>query len=254
MELLDSQLEVVKDEERASLVARRAAADATASKARTTVIAGMAASMVLLGLAFHLVRREALRRSRAEIDLDRFFDVSLDPLCFAGFDGRLTRMNPAWERLLGYSPSELRALPFGEFIHPDDRRAAQAAAARLARGRGVIALENRVRARDGSYRWLSWTATSSPARGLVYAVAHDVTDRKRRQEERERLIGGLRAALANVRTLSGLLPMCAYCKRIRDDQNYWQRVERYLGTHTDAEFSHGICPTCLERVEQEFLR
>jgi hypothetical protein len=54
-----------------------------------------------------------------------------------------------------------------------------------------------------------------------------------------------------VRQLQGLLPICAYCKRIRDDQNYWNQVETYIGQHADVQFSHGICPSCFERVMQD---
>ena len=61
----------------------------------------------------------------------------------------------------------------------------------------------------------------------------------------------LESALENVRKLSGLLPICAYCHSIRDDEHYWHRVEEYVTDHTDATFSHGICPTCLPRVQRE---
>lgn len=71
------------------------------------------------------------------------------------------------------------------------------------------------------------------------------------QERLAERVRELEEALANVRQLQGLLPICAYCKRIRDDQNYWSQVETYLADHTDVQFSHGICPACLERVMQE---
>ena len=61
----------------------------------------------------------------------------------------------------------------------------------------------------------------------------------------------LEEALRNVRQLQGLLPICAYCKRIRDDKNYWSQVETYLADHSDVQFSHGICPSCFERVMRE---
>lgn len=64
----------------------------------------------------------------------------------------------------------------------------------------------------------------------------------------------LQEALANVKQLSGLLPMCSYCKRIRDDGDYWQQLETYLSHHSEAEFSHGICPSCLEQVAKDFTR
>ena len=68
--------------------------------------------------------------------------------------------------------------------------------------------------------------------------------KRRAEEEKERLIVELQEALANVKTLSGLLPICAKCKKIRDDDGYWTMVESYVADRTDAEFSHGICPDC----------
>jgi len=65
-------------------------------------------------------------------------------------------------------------------------------------------------------------------------------------------VAQLEEALANVKQLSGLLPMCSYCKRIRDDGDYWQQLETYLAAHSEAEFSHGVCPACFERVRAEF--
>ncbi len=67
-------------------------------------------------------------------------------------------------------------------------------------------------------------------------------------------ISALQTALASVKQLRGLLPMCSYCKRIRKDTDYWQQLETYIGEHSEAEFSHGICPTCLVQVEKEFER
>lgn len=72
------------------------------------------------------------------------------------------------------------------------------------------------------------------------------------QRDLAQRVAELQEALANVKRLSGLLPMCAYCKRIRDDGDYWQQLESYLSDHSEAEFSHGICPPCLERVSKEF--
>jgi CheY-like chemotaxis protein len=67
-------------------------------------------------------------------------------------------------------------------------------------------------------------------------------------------VSQLEAAMGRVKQLHGLLPICAYCKKIRDDQNYWQRVEEYVSAHTDAQFSHGICPECYERILTPQLR
>jgi phosphoserine phosphatase RsbU/P len=75
----------------------------------------------------------------------------------------------------------------------------------------------------------------------IVGLQHRLADRVQQLED----------ALTRVRQLQGLLPICAYCKRIRDDQNYWNQVETYLAEHTDVQFSHGICPTCFERVMAE---
>jgi hypothetical protein len=79
----------------------------------------------------------------------------------------------------------------------------------------------------------------------------DVTDRHRAELERERLIQELQTALARVKLLSGLLPICANCKKIRDDQGYWKQVESYVESHSEATFSHGICPECLHKLYPE---
>ncbi len=79
----------------------------------------------------------------------------------------------------------------------------------------------------------------------------DIAERKKAEEERERLIGELQEALARVKTLSGLLPICASCKKIRNDQGYWQQIEAYIRDHSEAEFSHSVCPECAKRLYPE---
>jgi hypothetical protein len=85
----------------------------------------------------------------------------------------------------------------------------------------------------------------------VFGVVQDITDRKRIEEERERLILELQQAIEQVKTLRGIVPICAHCKMIRHDRGYWQQVEAYVSEHTEAQFSHSICPQCLERLYPE---
>ena len=84
------------------------------------------------------------------------------------------------------------------------------------------------------------------------ALARDISQRKRQDAERLQLIQELTEALARVKTLSGLLPICASCKKIRDDKGYWQQVETYISQRSEADFTHGICPDCVERLYPEF--
>lgn len=127
-------------------------------------------------------------------DRGAFFDLSLDLLCIAGRDGRFVDLNAAWTRTLGWSLGELMARPFVDFVHPDDRAATVKETAKLASGLMTIRFENRYCHKDGSWRWLQWTARYRADRGLIYAIARDVTREKtaflalqERIEELERL-------------------------------------------------------------------
>jgi PAS domain S-box-containing protein len=124
-------------------------------------------------------------RNRLERERDRFFALSLDGLCVAGLDGYFKRVNPAFQ-MLGYSEAELRARPFLEFVHPDDRAATVAAMRELATGESISRFENRYVCKDGSSRWLSWTTV--PEGDTLFGIARDVTDRKRAEQERLELL------------------------------------------------------------------
>src|SRR5213593_4236755 len=123
------------------------------------------------------------RRKKTDDELERLFQLSLDLLCIANTDGFFTRVNPAFERVLGYSREELLSRRFIEFVHPDDWPGTLREMANLKEGLPVVDFENRYRARDGTYRWLAWRAAPAPARDLIYAVARDITDLKRSQEQ-----------------------------------------------------------------------
>jgi PAS domain S-box-containing protein len=85
----------------------------------------------------------------------------------------------------------------------------------------------------------------------VIETIQDVSERKMLEDEREGLIAELQKALATIRTLRGLIPMCAWCRKIRDDDGYWKQVESYIQEHSEAKFTHGICPECEERFKDE---
>jgi two-component system, NarL family, sensor kinase len=135
-------------------------------------------------------------------ELDQFFNVSLDLLCIANTDGYFLRLNPVWEKVLGYTREDLMAKRFLEFVHPDDLDRTRQAVSTLASHQKVISFENRYRSKDGTYRSLEWNAES--AGHLIYAAARDVTERKRfllALEERlrfERLLAGLSARFVNI--------------------------------------------------------
>ncbi len=121
-------------------------------------------------------------RIAAEQERDRFFNLSLDLLAIANFEGYFLRLNPAWEQTLGFTAAELMAQPYLNLVHPDDLAATLAVAQGLSVGQMAVSFENRYRCKDGSYRWLSWSSRPYDEQNLVYAVAHDITDRKRDDE------------------------------------------------------------------------
>jgi PAS domain S-box-containing protein len=179
---------------------------------------------------------------------ERFFALSIDLLCFLDFSGYFKRLNPAWESTLGFSREELMSRPFIEFVHPDDRERTLNQNREVRDGGHARGFENRYLCKDGSYRWLLWNAAPDNDQRVIYSVARDITERKRAEEEREQLVRELQVALAEVTTLQGILPICSYCKNIRNDENYWQSVEAYFSRHTEMQFSHGICPSCYTNV------
>lgn len=124
---------------------------------------------------------------RAEQQLVRFFDLSLDLFCIAGLNGYLRRVNDNFPGRLGYSVEELKSRRFLEFVHPEDRDRTAAEVGRLARGEPAIQFVNRYRHADGHHLWLEWTARAVPEEAAIYAVARDVTDRVAASEARRRL-------------------------------------------------------------------
>jgi PAS domain S-box-containing protein len=175
----------------------------------------------------------------------RFFALSIDMLCIAHFNGHFSRLSLAWETTLGFTREELRSRPMFEFVHPDDRERTIEQNRKVKAGGQAVGFENRYICKDGSYRWLLWNASADVENQLIYSVARDITRRKEAEQQREQLVGELQAALADVKQLQAILPICMYCKKIRDDRNYWQAVEVYISNHTGTLFSHGICPSCL---------
>jgi two-component system, sensor histidine kinase and response regulator len=126
-----------------------------------------------------------VERRRAEEELDRFFTLSSDLFCIAGFDGYFKRLNPTWTKVLGYELDELTARPYFDLVHPDDRTATVEEARNIDRGADPVLFENRYRCKDGSYRWLQWASTAYPGEQVVYAVARDITDRKATEAQLE---------------------------------------------------------------------
>ena len=132
----------------------------------------------ILGTAVNITKRKQL-----ELELECFFSLSLDLFCVAGTDGYFKRVNPAFERVMGYSQEELLSQPFINFVHPDDREASLAEVGKLVKGTPTVSFENRYRCQDGTYKWLAWNAFPVPEEEIFYAVARDITECKETEQK-----------------------------------------------------------------------
>ena len=139
-------------------------------------------------------------------EIYRFFEYSLDLFAIAGFDGYLKRVNPAWERTLGYTAEELFSKPIIGFIHPEDRAASMGLLEQISAGEPLINFENRYLCKDGSIKWLEWTAHAYPDEGVIYMVGRDVTERKQAQEALRQSEQRLRQSEATLREFIDALP------------------------------------------------
>jgi PAS domain S-box-containing protein len=190
---------------------------------------------------------EALRASEKRYrDL---FDSSLDGIYTVNADGVFTSMNRAGARIFGHeAPAEIIGRPALEYWR--DARDREAFLAKLRAEKSVSAYRISARKRDGVHLELESSSRilqDESGRSLgIEGVLRDVTARGRAEAERELLIAQLQEAAASIKTLSGLLPICAGCKKIRDDEGSWSQIEVFVSSRTSAEFSHGLCPDCMK--------
>jgi PAS domain S-box-containing protein len=155
---------------------------------------------------------------------------------------------------LGYSEDELPKSVEETllYIHPDDRALSLQIVQDYFSGKtSSYFAEFRLKAKDGNWVWyansgkvISRDENGKPIRFV--GMSYNIHARKIAEQEREEAITKLQAALAEIKTLQGILPICAVCKKIRDDKGFWNQVEAYLAQHTGAQFSHGMCPDCVK--------
>jgi len=193
---------------------------------------------------------EALRQS--EDRYQRLFETNPYPAFVYGLETlAFLAVNPAAIAHYGYSRDEFLGMTIKDIRPAEDlaRLAEDLASPRAPLQKAGVW---RHRKKDGTIIDVEITShlLVHDGRRAALVIPIDITERIRADAERDRLVAELQSALANVKTLSGLVPICAWCKKIRDDGNYWHQVESFVSRHTDATFSHGICPDCLEKYSE----
>jgi PAS domain S-box-containing protein len=181
------------------------------------------------------IQSQLIACQQAEEDYANFFSLSLDIMGVAGFDGYFKKVNPAFERMLGFKNNELISEPFLDLVHPDDREATLAEVAKLSTGTETIAFENRYRCQDGSYKWLLWNARPYIEKERIYATGKDITQRKqvehalKESEERYSLaVQGSRDGLWDWNLLTNEVYFSPRFKQILGYEDY--EIENYFSS------------------------
>jgi PAS domain S-box-containing protein len=179
-------------------------------------------------------------------------ETSPDAIVLVDINTNFIMVNQMAVRLYGYqNPEEMIGKTFLNLIVPEERpRLFEHFKDTRQTGSNQI-LEHTSLKKDGSSFYAAVNASlifdaQGKPKGII-AIIRDITEHKRAEEEREKLIHELQDALGKIQTLSGLLPICSWCKKIRDDEGYWNQIETYIGDHSEAEFTHSICPECMKK-------
>lgn len=203
-------------------------------------------------------RREHRRMQKAAAHLAAVVESSDDAIISKTLSGVILSWNKAAEKIYGYTTEEIVGQCASVLVPPARKAEFDAALEKIRRGEHISWFDTvRIR-KDGTPVEVSVTLSpiAGPTGEIIGAssIARDITERREEEAERLKLIEDLTDALAQAKTLRSLLPMCASCKKIRDDHGYWQQLEVYFQQHEHIDFSHGLCPECAERLYPEFVQ
>ncbi|WP_319525474.1 PAS domain-containing protein [uncultured Desulfosarcina sp.] len=194
------------------------------------------------------------KRMEKQVALERQFSESLInslPGVMYVFDqfGHFKRWNSNFEAVTGYSPDQIKTMSPLDFIVSEDKdRVRKTIESVFETGNAdVEAGFSTISGKTIPYLFTGYKFNQNDLKYLV-GVGLDISDRVKVEKEKENLIAKLQEALSQVRQLSGFLPICASCKKIRDDKGYWNQIESYIEDHSEAEFSHSICPNCAKKL------
>jgi len=227
------------------------------------ILFGVTISLIIAHLVITLIMKSLQKVREADIKIikeQEFTQKSIDSLrdTFFVFElntGKTIRWNKQFQKISGYTENEITNLkaPDSYYSEEDLKKAASIIDEVLKFGTGRIEIS--LICKDGTKILTEYIASAlndedgNPK--YLISVGRDISERKLAEKERERLIKSLQKALNEIKTLKGIIPICSYCKQIRDDKGFWNQVESYVREHTEAEFTHGICPECMTKHHPE---
>jgi PAS domain S-box-containing protein len=179
-------------------------------------------------------------------------------IALVGLQGQWLKVNRSMCEIVGYSEDEMLRITFQAITHPDDLDVDLENTRNVVSGKiKTYQLEKRYFHKNGRIVWvlLSVSLVRSRSGTPLFFIAQiqNIDDRKRMEQELLSRNEELSAALRQVKELQGIVPICMYCKNIRDDENYWHKVEAYITEHSKAKFSHCVCPECMEKFKKDML-
>jgi PAS domain S-box-containing protein len=199
------------------------------------------------------IRRQA---QLAMAHLASIVETCDDAIISQTLGGTVLSWNSGAERMFGYTAKEMVGESVESLVPRDQHSEISDIRDLIELGERVERIETVRLRRDGT--GIDVAITVSPIKngeGAIHGasiILRDITERKRQEQERLRLIQELTEALKRVKTLNGLLPICSSCKKIRNDGGYWEQVENYIRSRSNAEFTHGICPDCVRLLYPEY--
>jgi len=205
-------------------------------------------------------RRLAEKRLReSEERFRRIFEEGPLGMLILSPSYKILNINRAIHEMLGYIEHELNGRSIYDITHPEDMEKTLELSAQLMKGAiPLYRAEKRYVRKNGEMLWANIITTAFRDQNgeviCALSMVEDISNRKMAEQERESLIKELQDAMGKIKTLRGLLPTCAWCRKVRDDDGYWKKVETYIEEHSDASFTHGICPDCLKKNDPETYR
>ncbi len=206
--------------------------------------------------ALKSVARSVEELLRDEVSWRRLMvEQSRDGIVVLEQDGRVFEANKRFADMLGYPIEEVYHLHVWDWEHISTKEETLVMLQHV--DDSGAHFETKHRRKDGTIIDVELSNNGAVLYGgkkLIFCICRDITERKQYEEERSALINELQTALEEIKSLRGIIPICSTCKRIRDDEGYWEQVDDYISKHTQVHLSHGICPECMKTLYPELSK